>query len=195
MKRFPLFLALLTPAPAAATPLLTLTNGGILSGAPGDEVGWGFSLTNDADWLVPTGALFCPGAYGVDCTQSTGFFTDFIASVNFHVIGPGMTHTEAFDAVQLTGFGSFQIDSGALPGVIESGTLWLTYDRYDCDLNDARCVAPNQTAFSEFLSASAAISIDSAGGASTAVPEPALFPLTAFGLGILMAAQRLRDDE
>lgn len=168
-------------AQLGAAPVLTLPGGGNLYGAPGEQAGWGFTLTNDADFLVPTSAVFCESSYGGNCTQVSGVFSDFIASFQFLVIGPGQTLTQTFDAGALTGLGAFQIHPAATPGTIESGVIYVTYDRYDCDLNDARCGNPIQTAFSELISAPAAVYVTEG-----EVPEPAAFALAGLGLTLLL---------
>ena len=44
-----------------ATTFVTDPANGALTGAPGDVVGWGFTMTNNTDWLIVTQAAFCVG--------------------------------------------------------------------------------------------------------------------------------------
>lgn len=118
--------------PASAAPMLTLApSDGALSGAPGKTVGWGFTLTNDADYLVVTAADF-------PASLSIGQFIDFI-SPQFFVVGPAPetdTVSQGFDAALMTGVGAFEIDPFAVIGGVAAGLLTLTYDLYAVSPND-----------------------------------------------------------
>lgn len=63
---------------------------GAVSGAPGDTVGWGFTLANSPDYLIVTNSAFCQGTGHTSadigtaaCTTAYaafGTYTDFIAA-------------------------------------------------------------------------------------------------------------------
>src|SRR6188508_1868977 len=70
-------LAMLLTIPASSAPVLTLWEPGI-TGEPGQQIGWGFSITNDSNYIEITSAQFCldPVAFPA-CTQPIqGTFTD-----------------------------------------------------------------------------------------------------------------------
>jgi len=116
--------ALLLPA-AHAGAIFTPTPSTI-SGAPGDTVGWGFTISNDTNYLLITSADFTPAT-------PLGTFTDFIGQFNFIVVGPSPESTsvsQTFDPSALTGVGSFLISSSATPGSVITGLLTLTYDLF-----------------------------------------------------------------
>lgn len=104
--------------------------GGALSGPAGSTVGWGFTITNDTDYLLVTGALYTT-------TTGVGVFTDFISSFNFIVAGPGTTPvSQAFSPGTHSGVGAYAIDSGSVPGALSIGTIHVIYDVYSVNPND-----------------------------------------------------------
>lgn len=95
--------------------------GGAIAGLPGSTPGWGFTWTNDSDYLVVTSADFTPAT-------ALGIFTDFI-SFAFIIVGPAPESTvvtQAFDAVGGTGIGSFQIDPLAAAGAVALGQIEMS---------------------------------------------------------------------
>ena len=170
-------------AVTAAAPLLTLNpSNGVVSGTPGSTVGWGFTLSNDSGFLIPSLVVFCEGAFNAGCSPTFGTFTDFAAQYQFNVVGP--TVTETFDNATRQGIGSFTVNSNAPIGVADAGTIYLVYDTFSCDITDNNC-NPTQTAFSQVLSAPASVNI--VGGA---VPEPGSAGLFVIGLALLAACLR-----
>lgn len=119
-------LTILTTAQAATLLQLNPLNGAI-SGAPGELKGWGFSLSNDKNFLVVTSATFAS-------PTNLGSFTDFISASNFFVVGPARNGStvwaQSFDATTQTGIGSFAINADATPGSIAYGQIVLTYDLF-----------------------------------------------------------------
>jgi hypothetical protein len=190
MKRFVILLALLAflPAVARATPMLILDPAnGAVSGTPGSTVGWGFTLTNDSGYLVPSSVVFCEGAFNSGCAATFGTFWDFAAQYQFNVVGSTLTQT--FDNATQQGIGSFTINANAPTGVTDLGTIYMVYDIFSCDITDVNCNA-TQTAFSQLLSAPASVNVIASAGAST-VPEPASIGLVVMGLSLLVARMRL----
>ncbi len=167
----------------SAAPVLTLNpSNGALSGTPGSTVGWGFTLSNDSGFLVPSQVVFCEGAFNSGCTPTFGTFTDFAAQLQLNVVGP--TVTEAFDNATQQGIGSFAINANAPAGVTDTGTIFLVYDTFSCNITDNDC-DPTQTAFSQLLSAPASVTVVGA-----AVPEPGSMGLIFVGMALLMARLR-----
>ena len=95
MRKSPLMIAVLVLGLSAsalqAVPVFTLDPpGGAVSGTPGSTVGWGFTLSNNTDWLVVTVSAFCVGTghtaadlFTAACTTAyaaVGTYTDFIAT-------------------------------------------------------------------------------------------------------------------
>jgi hypothetical protein len=127
----PALLALLLPAGARATTSLSLDRGGAIGGAPGETVGWGYTLVNDTNYLVVTRADFIP--------EKSGSFSDFIAALDLRVVGPppeSSSVQEPFDAATSSGIGSFAISPAAMPGTSAIGQIVLTYDLYTVSPND-----------------------------------------------------------
>ena len=160
---------------------------GMISGRPGQTVGWGFTLTNDTDYLLVTAADFCSD---VNCFNhpSDGSFTDFIAQFNFIVVGPPpekSTVSQPFNASLLTGVGSFLVSPSATPGELIAGLIVLTYDLYSVSPND-----PNFNPNIDTISTGNLISTDAEVKVST-IPEPGTLLLLLSGLGLSWLA-RLR---
>jgi hypothetical protein len=140
--------------------------GGTVSGAPGETIGWGFTLTNSGPyWLLVDESTFVP---------DTADYTDFI-SIPFMVIGPSPENdswTESFDASAQTGAGSFSIDPAAVVGSEISGPILLTYDLYDVDPNSPSFDPANDLVLPSGQQISADAEVDVV--APTSTPEPAL---------------------
>ena len=162
-----------------ADPLLVLTPASSLSGAPGATVGWGFQITNDANYIEITSASFCLSPWPYCASPTTGSFTDFISGHNDIIVGfPGGTDpatvAQAFDPIAFTGIGSFAIDPGAPIGAADVGTIVLTYNVFDADPNDP---GANTLATDQVLTAVANVEV------ASSTPEPATFGV--FGLGLV----------
>jgi hypothetical protein len=155
--------ALFLSAAALASPSLQLeAPAGQLYGAPGQTVGWGFTLRNDSsNFLLVTGSGFNPGPL-----SAFGFYTDLLAA-SFVVIAPGDELSEHFDAHLGTGLGAFTFASNAKGRL--AGSLELDYALFSVDPNGPGFDPDQHTVtFDGRLSAQAAV---------TAVPEPATLAL------------------
>jgi hypothetical protein len=156
---------------ARAFPTLTLTAPD-LAGAPGQTVGWGFSLDNSGtalDLLV-TG-VWADGDLG---SGVLGAFADAIASWSLPdglTVKGGELYTGSFPATALA---TFAIDAAsAAPGDWVSGTIHLDYELYQGpDWQD-----------SGTLDASARVTV-------VAAPVPATATLLALGLAGLAGRRR-----
>lgn len=122
-----------------ASVILTLDpTSGLISGAAGNTVGWGFTLSSPADFAVITSSNFCLGASGVTNTclaPTLGVFSDYIAS-NFTIAGPSPESpmvTQLFQSSTSTGLGSFAISVAAPTGATDMGQIVATYDLYSVD--------------------------------------------------------------
>jgi len=148
-----------------AAPVLNLNPSSEISGTPGQSVGWGFTITNDTDYLVVESFGF------QGSSTSLGTFTDF-SQYNFIDVGPAPdespTETQLFSLTSRTGIGSFQISPSAQPG-ITTGAITMTYDLYSSDpvINGGTPIGPSIT-----LSVPASIVVNAA-----PVPEPSTFGL------------------
>jgi hypothetical protein len=172
----------------SASPILTLTPDADLFGAPGATVGWGFTITNDVDYIEINSAQFCdnPVNFPVVCiSPTTGTFTDFISQFNDIIVGPpGGTDPDSvsqnFDPVALTGVGSFAIDPGALPSDSDVGEIVLTYTETTLDPNDP----DSQFVSNGVFTADASVTVSSA----ATTPEPSTAGLLALALAACGAA-------
>jgi len=181
-------LSLGTTTALRAGPVPTLTPTGALSGAPGDTVGWGFQITNDANYIEITSASFClsPVSFPACTLPTTGVFTDFISGYNDIIVGfPGGTYPatvgQSFNPTAFTGIGSFAIDAGAPIGAADVGAIVLTYDVFDADPNDP---GANKLATDQVLTADSSVEV------ASSTPEPATFGIFGLGLAGLAAVGR-----
>jgi hypothetical protein len=166
--------------PAMATPTLTLEPpNGVIIGEPGATIGWGFSITNTADFLVPTSFQFLP-------PSALGAFTDFTGPPfdNFFVVGPGIyadgtTVTQPFNETTGSGVGSFAIASTASLGQSAVGNIELTYDLFS--------VSPNDPSFDPDVDLIATDQFLTAAATAAVVPEPVSLLLLGSGLALLGA--------
>ena len=182
--------AILARGVAQASPVLLLNPSGVVSGLAGLTVGWGFTLTNDVDFLVPSFVNFCLGAYSsAPCPTAQGTFTDFLSGFQAVSVGPGATLTQTFNNAAHRGIGGFAINPGAVGGAKDIGTMYLLYDRFSCDIiNDPSCTSPIQTAFSLRLGVFAEVDVL----VNNSVPEPGTFYAVGIALSVMTAARRKR---
>lgn len=175
-----------------AGPVFTITPSGDISGAPGSTIGWGFTITNDRDYIEITSAQYCvnPVNFPLVCNPSAlGTFTDFISQFNDIIVGPpGGTDptsvSQNFDPVLLTGVGSFAINPGASIGDGDAGQLVLTYNLTDLDPSD-----PNKMSLGTdlVLSADASVSV-----VTSSAPEPGTAGLIFAALAAMAVANAVR---
>ena len=168
-----------------ASTILTLNpTSGIVSGTPGSTVGWGFTLSNDVGFIVPSLVVFCEGSFNPTCSDTYGTFTDFVAQFQTNVLGATVVQT--FNNATNQGIGSFAINANAPIGAIDLGTIFLVYDTFTCDITDPNCNAI-QTGFSEAISAPAEVHV-----VASVAPEPATFGLIVGGTLVFAGWKRLK---
>jgi hypothetical protein len=117
---------------ASAGPYLVLNPlDGHLTGAPGDSVGWGFTIFGDDTlWISFTGSSLTHTA------SVAQLYTDYIGvngGPTDFAIGPGGSWTQVFDSSLLTGIGEYLIDPGAPLSSQDTGTIVINYQAYDGD--------------------------------------------------------------
>jgi hypothetical protein len=165
MKLFQVVVLLFASAPAWTAEIYTfslLPGSGDVAGAPGDTIGWGYSIENQSatDWLVTTSVD--PGAFQ---SGTSNLIFDF------PIVAPGSSVTERFDADALTGLMAFTWDASVPRGTVESGRFLLNAEWWNGDP-----LAGGQFAF--------AASPLSASYRATVIPEPGTFAL----IGLALAA-------
>lgn len=172
---------------------LTLTPSGTVSGSPGDTVGWGFTIVNSStDFLLVSNSYYCAGAEDptfTTCAPSLGASTyqDFIAN-NATEIAPGDTAMQSFDFGSNSGVGAYFIDSAAIGGQSDLGSIVVTYNLFTADPFSPDCVNCQDGGDMEL---SAIAEVDVTGGTSP-VPEPATAGLVVAGFLLFGVAMRNR---
>jgi hypothetical protein len=169
-----LFAVALLIVPAWADPVFTLLPSGTIAGLPGDLIGWGFTITNDANYIEITSAQFCldPVSFPACEPPQEGTFTDFISQFNDIVVGPPSgtlpdTVSQSFDPNSLTGVGSFSVSPSALLFSADIGQIVLTYNVFAADPNGPDGGNPLNSS-DLVLAANATVSVD----LPVSTPEP-----------------------
>ena len=155
---------------------------GAMNGQPGQSIAWGFTITNDTNFLVVNKADYLT-------VTPLGTFTDFVSSF-FTVVGPGTyavaSWTQPGDVAGQTGIGSYAIDSSTAVGSLSTGTIVLDYDLYS--------VSPNNPMFDPSVDYLGAGSLSQAASVLATppgdmVPEPASSFLMLAALAALIAGR------
>lgn len=156
-----------------AGPVLTLSPSGNISGPPGSTVGWGFTLTNNVNWIEVVQSQFClDSPLHNPCFNASIQYTDIISNPpNDVIVGPGGSVSQPYDPGNNQGMGSFAVGSSSV-----TGNILVTYNTFDADPNNGG----NQIGFNDAISALASVT----------VPEPATWGFAAMALAA--AALRLR---
>lgn len=176
-----LWLSLLVPLGAWALPFtFTLSAGpasGVVTGAPGQTVGWGYSLinTDTINWFVPT--QLNASSFSIGSPDASYF--------DFPMLAPGATAAAVFDQLAHTGLYGVQLFPFALPGQTDNGLFTLSGEWWSGD----------PLAGGTFLQASDPVQVPLTLEieAVAALPLPGSLPLLALGMVLLLARQRRRQ--
>jgi hypothetical protein len=159
---------------------------GVLSVAPGQMSGWGFSLdwTSTSDWVTITGSALTEESNSSLVT----YYTDFIGvqgGPTDWALAPNTIWTEAtFNPTSQTGVGAISVSESAAIFAQDSGTLTVFYEIYSGDPTNGGTLLSTSSASTPFM-------VQVAGTQSA--PEPQTVGLFALGLvSIFVARRRLR---
>ena len=173
---------LLATAILQAGPILTINPaGGALTGGPNDTVGWGFTLTNNSDFLVVDEANYVT-------TSPIGVFSDFISGF-FIVVGPSpetSSWSQSFDDAAQTGIGSYMISPSAALGSLSVGTIEVTYDLYSVSPNDPTWDPTTDYLGTNTLSQPASVLV------APSIPEPASGGMLLIGICAMLGLRVIR---
>lgn len=141
----------------------TLPANGIITGAAGSTIGWGYSLTNlsSTNWLMIT--ALNAGSFLMGTPDASIF--------DFPILAPSGTLTVTF-VPGLSGLFQFSWDTGAPNGFENSGIFVLSGELWDGDPFGGGAFA--KLAADQSSSYTARVS-------STSVPEPSILTLLALG--------------
>jgi hypothetical protein len=139
MSRFSFLIVLACLAPAArAGAIVALdTVDGVISGAPGDTVGWGFMVTNGSNW-ISIDSVSIENETSPLGGVSGGFtsYMDLLGGLMNGVTPPNQMWTLAFSPGSPgTGVGQYAIDAGTPVGASDSGDFVIFYDEFSGDPN------------------------------------------------------------
>ena len=166
---------------AHASALITLDPpGGVISGVPGALVGWGFTLTNGADWVsidsVTAENETSPlGAAGQGFTS----YMDLLGGLSNGVTPPDQTWALNFSPGSPgTGLGQYSIDPGTPFGASDSGDFVIYYDEFSADPNTCGSCYLDTLQLFDTNGSPSAFTIDVS---PSEVPEPAPSELVIVG--------------
>jgi hypothetical protein len=145
-----------------------------ISQSPGMTTGWGFTLSNDANYMVVTSTDFT-------ATISLGSFTDLLG-LQYLVLEPNDSITQAFDTMSGMGLGKFVISPDTICGQMVMGLITLNYDLYSVSPND-----PSFNPDADFISSGNSLD---ANASVSVVPEPGTVMLMAAILPAFLAGRR-----
>ena len=166
-----LMLTLTLSAHASYLVTFTLDPGAGISGAAGEKIGWGLTITNDEpiNWIwINSASTFTPLSGPL-----LGDYLDF--SLNSDPVAPSQSLYLPFDPSKSTGAGIFSIFGDAPYNQTSSGYIHFTYDVYNGDPFGAG----NQVD-SGFFDVNAAVS----------TPEPSTYALLCLSLGVVGYVRR-----
>jgi hypothetical protein len=162
---------------AWADPIVTFTldpSGGLLAGAAGTSVGWGYTISTDSDYVTLESFTFGDSTpVGIFSTPGVPFTT---ASVGSPITTPWIQ--------DITGL-QYDISAAAIVGASTQGVMTVVYDAYtDPGLT-------NQIVFGQSLNAQSdsvdvLAEVDVSGSSAPSTPEPGSVALLGSGLGLVL---------
>jgi hypothetical protein len=164
---------------------------GIIQGAPGQTVGWGYQFVNLGSYYdVLTESVFFPASV-------LGTYTDYIsAPANFIVVDPVSAVSEAFNPYLTSGIGAFSIAPDAQAGdVLGDATIKLYYDVYSVS-PDSPSFDPDTDLVTSGAQLQVAAELDvvenpvTIPGSPSTIPEPRYFVLVGGAFVLLIFAKR-----
>jgi hypothetical protein len=183
-----MLMAAATGARASAVIALSPPDG-VISGAPGSTVGWGFSLTNGADW-VSIDSVTTENESSPLGGVSGGFtsYMDLLGGLSNGVTPPDKTWALAFSPGSPgTGLGQYAIDPGTPSGASDSGDFVIFYDEFSADPNTCgSCYVDTLQLFDSNGNAPAfTINVP-----ASPVPEPALPMLMILWMALIIGLRK-----
>jgi hypothetical protein len=168
-----LVVLLLSASVAHAGPITfsLLPGDGVISGAPGSTIGWGYSITNESTlWLE----VFNFSGATIENTQAAESLFEY------PIVAPGTTHTVEYDPANFAGLYQLTWDATAPVGFVSTGFFVLSGQFLDGDPFEGGNVVES----AEDLVTSYTATVT----AATAVPEPStllLFTTSLVATGIV----------
>jgi len=167
---------------------------GIVSGASGSTVGWGFTLTNGTDW-VSIDSVTTENETSPLGGLSGGFtsYMDLLGGLSNGVTPPNQTWTLTFSPGSPgTGLGQYAIDPGTPSGASDSGDFVIYYDEFSADPNTCGSCYLDTLQLFDANGNPPAFTIDVS---TSEVPEPALSELVIVGCISLLVRRLTRRIE
>jgi hypothetical protein len=194
-----LALAVASPAAYASAVISLDPSDGVVSGAPGGTVGWGFTMTNGTYWVAIDSVVVENETSPV--SGSSGGFTsymDLLGGLTNGVTAPNQTWTLSFaPGSPGTGVGQYVIDPSTPQGAVDSGDFLIYYDEFSADPNTCGSCYVDTLQMFDTNGNAPAFTIDVV-SASASTPEPAAGLLMAIGcaaiIGIRVWLTRLRGS-
>jgi hypothetical protein len=139
MTRFAFLIVLACFAPAARAGAIVALDpvDGVISGAPGDTVGWGFTVTNGTNW-ISIDSVSIENETSPLGGASSGFtsYMDLLGGLTNGVTPPNQMWSLGFSPGSPgTGIGQYAIDAATPLGASDSGDFVIFYDEFSGDPN------------------------------------------------------------
>jgi len=188
--------AALTFAPAAwASAVMSLDPvDGVVSGSPGDTVGWGFTVTNGTNWISIDSVSIENETSPLGGT--TGGFTsymDLLGGSQNGVTPPNQTWTLPFSPGSPgTGVGQYVIDPSTPPGASDSGDFVIFYDEFSDDPNTCGSCFLDTLQLFDSTGNPPAFTIDVA---VSTTPEPATATFMLAAIAVLLCYRAARGGK
>jgi hypothetical protein len=130
-------LACLAPGARAGAIVALDPVGGVISGTPGANVGWGFTVTNGANW-ISIDSVSIENETSPLGGASGGFtsYMDLLGGLTNGVTPPNQMWSLGFSPGSPgTGIGQYAIDAATPSGASDSGDFVIFYDEFSGDPN------------------------------------------------------------